>query len=172
MPDKPLWLARLPHVVEELESAADQWVDRARLEALLGIGRRRAQQLLSKIPSRQVGASRIAISRDVAAYLRSMAAGEQALYDSRRRKHLWEHLGQERERWMDQPPVLVEVQKETLRRITHHDLTGLPEGVALTPGAIHLSFTTPEEALEQLVALAVAISRNREAFDHLVSLEK
>jgi hypothetical protein len=168
MPDKPLWLARLPATIEQLESSSDPWVDRTRLEQLLGVGRRRAQQLLSAVASRAVGSSRVALAADVIEYLQQIAAGEVAYYDAQRRKQLWDHLGQRRQEWLEQPPVLVDVSETTVRRVQLHDFDGLPQGVSLAPGSIHISFATPEEALEKLVALALAISRNQEAFDDLV----
>jgi hypothetical protein len=170
MPDKPLWLTRLPAAIEQLAGSPDPWVDRAQLEQLLGIGRRRAQQLLSSVASRNVGASRVALAADVIEQLRRIAAGEGAYYDARRRKQLWDLLGRQRQQWLEQPPVLVNVPESTLRQVQLRNLEGLPEGVSLSPGSIQLSFGSPEEALEKLVALAVAISRNRDAFDDLVGL--
>ena len=51
-----------------------------------------------------------------------------------------------------------------------HDFDGLPEGVVLAPGTITVQFQTPEEALQKLLALALAISANRDAFDERVSV--
>jgi hypothetical protein len=70
---------------------------------------------------------------------------------------------------MDHPPVLVEVSDALLRRVDLRDFAGLPEGVDLEPGAITVRFTDPEEALRKLMALALAISRNRSAFDARVA---
>ncbi|HYI91949.1 MAG TPA: hypothetical protein VEX68_00255 [Bryobacteraceae bacterium] len=168
MPDKPLWLVRLPEAIERLESSSDPWVDRNQIEQLLGVGRRRAQQILSTVASREVGSSRVARAADVIGYLQRIAAGEVACYDAHRRKQLWDQLGRQREKWLEQPPVLVDVSGTTIQRVQRRDIDGLPEGVSLSPGNIFVSFTTPEEALEKLVALALAISRNREAFEERV----
>jgi hypothetical protein len=170
MPDKPLWLVRLPGAIESLESSPDPWVDRSRIEALLGVGRRRAQQLLAGVATRQVGASRVAIAADVVTHLRRIADGEQAYYDARRRKQLWDRLREQRERWIEQPPVFVEVSGQTIRRVETRDFEGLPDGVELQPGRIEVAFATPQEALEKLVALALAISHNRESFEERVAI--
>src|SRR5512138_3892905 len=105
MPDKPLWLARVHEAIQELESSPDPWVERVRLETLLRIGRRRAQQLLAPVASRRVGTSLLARRDDVVAHLRRIADGEQAYYEDRRRERLWKQLGEVREQWIQQPPV-------------------------------------------------------------------
>ncbi|MGO9256747.1 MAG: hypothetical protein ACLQU1_10655 [Bryobacteraceae bacterium] len=170
MPDKPLWLNRLPEALRQLANSAEPWIDRPALESLLGVGRRRAQQLLAPVAKRRVGASLVAHRDDVMAHLKQIAAGQEAYYEERRRKHLWEHLAQARREWVRQPPVLVEASQAEMRRVAVHDLDGLPEGVDLAPGSITVRFRDPDEALRKLMALAMAISRNRHAFDQRVAL--
>jgi hypothetical protein len=51
-----------------------------------------------------------------------------------------------------------------------HDFEGLPEGVELSPGSILVRFSDPDDALRKLMALAMAISQNRPAFEERVSL--
>jgi hypothetical protein len=172
MPDKPLWLERLPQVIHSLEHRAEAWVDRATLESLLGVGRRRAQQLLAQIPSQRVGASVLASRSDVVAHLKEVAEGRQACYEQRRGKRLWGRLEKARQEWTEQPPVLVEVPGSQLRRIELHDFAALPEGVELAPGSITVRFLDPDEALQKLMALALAIGRNRAAFEERVALPK
>lgn len=170
MPDKPLWLTWLPEAVRELERDSDPWVDRARLESLLRIGRRRAQQLLASVASRRVGTSLLAHRDDLIPLLRRIAVGEQGYYDERRRQQLWTHLSRTRSQWLQQAPVLVEVPNAAVRRVELHDFDGLPAGVELAPGNIVVRFSTPDEALEKLLALAMAISQNRQAFEERVAI--
>jgi hypothetical protein len=170
MPDKPLWLTCVPDAIRELQTDSDPWVDRARLESLLRIGRRRAQQLLASVASRRVGTSLLAHRRDLIPLLTRMAVGEQGYYDERRRKQLWTELSQARRQWLEQAPVLVEVPNAAVRRVEVHDFDGLPEGVKLGPGTITVRFSTPDEALEKLLALAIAVSQNRPAFEERVAL--
>ena len=66
--------------------------------------------------------------------------------------------------------MLVEVPQAQMRRIQQQDIDGLPEGVELSPGAITVRFRDPEEALQKLMALALAIGRNRDAFNERVKL--
>lgn len=165
MPDKPLWLDRLPGAIRQLKQNSEPWVDRPLLESLLGVGRRRAQQLLAPVAKRRVGTSIVADRLDVVAHLTQIAAGEEARYEERRRERLWVQLAKARSEWVEQPPVLVEVSNTTVRQVERHDFDGLPEGVELGPGYITVRFADPEEALQKLMALAMAISQNRSAFD-------
>jgi hypothetical protein len=170
MPDKPIWLERLPQVIARLEERAEAWVDRATLEALLGVGRRRAQQLLARMPGQRVGASVVTSRGDAIRYLQAIAAGEETYYEQRRRKRLWGRLDQARGEWSEQP--LVETREAQVREIERNDFAALPEGVDLAPGCITIRFGDPEEALEKLLALAMAVGRNRIAFDQRVSLPR
>ena len=115
-----------------------------------------------------MGTSVVAHRTHVIAHLKKIAAGEEAYYEDRRRKQLWAHLEQPRRAWIEQPPVLVEVPDAEVRRVELHDFDGLPEGVELAPGSITVSFREPDEALQKLMALALAISQNRDAFDERV----
>ena len=170
MPDKPIWLGRLPEAIRQLEGSTEPWIDRPTLELLLGVGRRSAQQLLAPIAIRRVGTSAVASSADLIAHLKRMAAGEEAYYEERRRKKLSAYLDQAREEWLRQPPVWVEVSETRQRRMQVHDFDGLPEGVELGPGSIQVRFGQPHEALQKLMALAIAISQNPQAFDARVSM--
>src|ERR1039457_3841297 len=98
MPDKPLWLDRLPEALRQLENGTEPWIDRPALESLLGVGRRRAQQLLAPLGTRRVGTSVVSQRADLIAYLKRIAAGE-AYYERRRCKGLWEQLAQARSEW-------------------------------------------------------------------------
>ena len=80
-------------------------------------------------------------------------------------KQLWKQLEQARRDWATQPPVLVEVPQTQIQRVERDDLDGLPAGVELGPGSITLRFQEPEEALQKLMAFAMAMSQNRLAFD-------
>jgi len=170
MPDKPLWLDRLPEALRQLETTPEPWIDRPCLESLLGIGRRRAQQLLAPVSKRRVGTSVVAHRADLIVHLKRIASGEEAYYERQRRKGLWEELAKTRLEWVRQPPVLVEVSHSQIRRVELDDFDGLPEGVELAPGSITVRFRDPDEALQKLMALAMAISQNRQAFEDRVTV--
>jgi hypothetical protein len=49
---------------------------------------------------------------------------------------------------------------------------GLPEGVAVVPGQITVRFRTATEALEKLLALAMAIGNDRDRFERMATVER
>ena len=56
MPAKPGWFSKINEVIRELEALPRPFVDRAAVEFLLGVGRRRAQQILAPCIMDHVGA--------------------------------------------------------------------------------------------------------------------
>jgi hypothetical protein len=60
VPDKPLWLGHLDEILLDLAALPQPWVDRATVERVLGVGRRRAQQILAPCVSSQIGANGLA----------------------------------------------------------------------------------------------------------------
>ena len=53
-------------------------------------------------------------------------------------------------------------------QVLAQELDNLPEGVRLESGCITISFTHPQQALEKLLALAMAISNDFERFEQQV----
>ena len=163
MPDKPTWCGRLPDIARRLRALPDPWVDRATLQDLLHIGRRRAQQLLSPCVVRQIGASGVADREAILAHLHRLAGGETVHYERQRRRRFSERLNAlRRERaagvWVPAPESVV-----------NQRLENLPAGVSIAPGRITVEFRTPAEALEKLLALGMAIGNDELLFERLAT---
>ena len=60
------------------------WVDRATLEPILGVGRRRAQQILKPCVTHQVGSNGLADRSALIVRLRALAARDEAYYEQQR----------------------------------------------------------------------------------------
>ena len=156
MPDKPFWYHRLDEVIRQLEHLPDTFIDRATLEFMLGIGRRRAQQILQPLVRRTLGKNGLAAKEDVIAHLRHLAAGEAAFFENKRRQRLGDILAQLHAE-ARRPRVLVEAPTA----IVNQELDSLPPGVHLAPGRILIEeFRTPEEAHQKLLALAMAMAND------------
>jgi len=167
MPDTPLWYDRLEDAIKQLEDGSDPWVDRARLESLLGIGRRRAQQILRPLVCQTVGRSGLADRGEVIDYLRRLAAGEPAFHAQERRRRFAATLDGFVREAQEQPRVLVEAPT----RIVDQQLDDLPPGVHLAPGQIRIEgFRTAEEAMKKLLALAMAMGNDPIGFDARITL--
>jgi len=163
VPDKPIWYGRLDAVVAELNRLDWPWVDRETLQSLLAVGSRRAQQILQPCVSRRIGASGVARREDLIAHLKRLAAGDEAHYERRRRVRLAQALEGLRQAALTHPKVLVEAPNTIL----HQELADLPAGVSIAPGIISIAFSTPKEALERLLALAMAIGNNLSEFERM-----
>lgn len=162
MPDKPIWFNRLDEAIAQLEALPHPWVDRRTVESVLEVGPRRAQQILQPIRAREVGRNGLTDRDVLVKHLRKLAAGESAYFEKQRRRQFAEKLGQMKEALDRNPRVLVEA--PTL--IVNQELDNLPAGVHLTPGRIVIDgFQTPEEAMQKLLALAMAMGKDPLGFE-------
>ena len=161
MPAKPLWISRIDEIVRELETLPRPFVDRATIEFLLGVGRRRAQQILAPCVSSYVGANGLADRNAVIDRLRLLAASDDVHYERQRRRRVADILAQLQQGRLAKPQLLVEAPVQVVAQ----ELENLPAGVCLEPGRITVTFAEPREALEKLLALAMAISNDFERFE-------
>jgi len=153
----------LDQVIAELSNLPWPWVDRETLQSLLRVGPRRAQQVLRPCVTRQVGANGVAEREELIAHLRRLAAGDEVHYERRRRQRLAQVLEGLRQAALAQPKVLVEAPATVLNQ----ELANLPEGVSISPGAISITFSSPNEALQRLLSLAMAIGNDFSEFERM-----
>lgn len=160
MPAKPLWIARVPNIIQEIEALPRPFVDRATIEFLLGVGRRRAQQILAPCVTDRVGTNGLADRARVIARLQELAAAPESTYEIRRRQRVAGALAKLHKDRVELPQLLVEAPI----RVVSQALDSLPPGVQLAPGRITIEFEQPQQALEKLLALAMAIGNDFEVF--------
>jgi hypothetical protein len=163
VPDKPTWYGQLDEVIAELGRLPWPWVDSKTLQALLRVGPRRAQQILRPCVTRQIGINGVAGRDELIAHLKRLAAGDDAHYERRRRQRLALVLDELRRAALAQPKVLVEA-PTTVR---NQEFADLPDGVSVSPGSIAITFSTPNEALQRLLALAMAIGNDFAEFERI-----
>lgn len=166
MPDRPQWYGRLETALQQIEAFPSPWIDRATLQSLLGVGPRRAQQILRPLVQRTIGKNGLAPKENVALYLRELATGEVASFERRRRERLHELI----ENWhiqnQRQPQVLVEAPEA----VVNQELDSLPPGIQLMPGRIIIEgFSTPDEAKQKLLALILAMGNDPAGFDSKIT---
>jgi hypothetical protein len=165
VPDKPTWFGRLDQIIAELGDLPWPWVDRETLQSLMQVGPRRAQQILRPCVTRQVGANGVAGRDELIAHLKRLAAGDEAHYERCRRQRLAQVLDGLRQTALAQPKVLVEAPTTVLNQ----RFAGLPDGVSVSPGAISITFSSPNEALQRLLALAMAIGNDFTEFERMAA---
>jgi hypothetical protein len=163
MPAKPLWYGKIKEIIRELEALPRPFVDRSTVEFLLSVGRRRAQQILAPCITDHVGSNGLASREVVIAHLRRLAGGDDGFYERQRRQKLAESLERFRKERLERPQLLVESPRQVLKQ----EFANLPEGVCLEPGRITLTFDEPRQALEKLLALAMAIGNDFALFEKI-----
>jgi hypothetical protein len=109
----------------------------------------------------------VADREELIAHLKRLAAGEEVHYERRRRQRLARALDGLRQSALMQPKVLVEAPTTMLNQ----EFAGLPEGVSVSPGAISITFSSPNEALQRLLALAMAIGNDFSEFERMAGAE-
>jgi len=161
MPAKPVWYSKIEIVIRELETHPRSFVDRATIEFLLGVGRRRAQQIMAPCVVDRVGVNGLADRTKLIAHLRELGEREARYYEVRRRRKVAEVLERLRRNRLEQPQLLVEAPVNVVSK----EFEDLPTGVRLERGRITVEFGEPREALEKLLALAMAISNDFDQFE-------
>jgi hypothetical protein len=164
MPAKPVWYSRINDVIRDLEALPRPFVDRATVEFLLGIGRRRAQQIMAPCITARVGANGLADRAVLAAHLRRLAQEGDGYYERQRRRKVALVLSQLQKDRLERPQLLVEAPVQ----VVSQELESLPQGVRLEPGRITVTFDGAQQALERLLALAMAISNDFDRFERQV----
>jgi hypothetical protein len=168
MPSKPGWYRHLDRILADLAALPSPWITRGTIEFLLGVGPRRAQQIMAPCAIEQVGTSLVADRRLLIEHLTALARGEAVHYEWERQRKLAASLERLRSEWLARPKVLVEAPVSAVNQ----RLRNLPDGIELAPGRITVTFAAPSEALERLLALAMAIGNDMEQFEALTSTER
>ena len=165
MPAKSGWSSNIEYIVEELQESPHPYIDRPAVELLLGVGRRRAQQLMAPCIRDRVGTNGLADRDALIAHLRRLAGGESASYEVRRRRRVAGVLERLRKERLERPQLLVEAPVD----VVSQRMEELPPGVHIERGRITVEFGGPQEALEKLLALAMAISNDFEVFERSIT---
>ena len=159
MPAKALWLLHIPEIIAMLETFDVPVVDRAVIERLFGLRRRRAIELLHRFGGYQAGRTFLVDRRLLIEHLRRLAAGEEFQKESQRKERLDDAVDQLR-RHQAAARVRIPVEPDVSRR----KLDELSAGIALEAGRLHIEFAGAEDLLAKLYELAQAASNDFDRF--------
>jgi len=153
---RPAWYARLEAIRKEILERDVPFLDREAVEQLFGLGRRQALRLMKRMRGHQVGYAYLVDRADLLEHLAYLArSGRPRLEEQRKRRVLetLRELEQERESLTTRVALPVRM------------VQGLPEGVSrVAPGRLAIDFSSPQELLGRLFALAEAAAGNFEEF--------
>ena len=166
MPAKPRWYSQLEEAIEALRALPRPWVDRATVESILQVGRRRAQQIMAPCVTGTIGASGLADRDCLIRYLSATLCGDRAIYEQRRRRAVALQIEKLHQQALERPRLLVQAPSN----VVNQALERLPEGVRLEPGRITVEFEDPAQGLEKLLALVMAIGNDPHHFEVLTRL--
>jgi hypothetical protein len=155
MPAKAQWLLQIPEIVSLLETFDVPVVDRAIIERLFGLRRRRAIDLLHRFGGFQAGRT----CRLLIEHLRRLAEGEVFQRERRRKERLDATVDQLR-RQQTATRVKIPVRPDGLSR----NLADLLPGVALEAGHLHIAFSGTEDLLSKLFELSQAANNDFDRF--------
>ncbi len=131
------------------------------MEFLLGVGRRRAQQILAPCVTDRVGTNGLADRDALIDRLRRLAQGDDGFYEVGRRRKVAHVLADLRKTRLERPQLLVEAPVA----VVNQGFEYLPPGVRVEAGRITIEFEQPQQALERLLALAMAIRNDYDRFE-------
>ena len=163
MPAKPAWLLRLPEIRAQLEYLDAPVVDRAVIERIFGLKRRRAIELLHQFGGYQAGRTFLLDRVRLLEALQSLESRDDYTTEKRRRERLQDAVEASREHL-----ILTQVQIPVRAAAMRPSLDRLAPGVLLMPGMLSIEFRQPIELLEKLYGLAQAISHDFERFEALL----
>jgi hypothetical protein len=159
MPARALWLLHIPEIIAMLEMFDVPVVDRAIIERLFGLRRRRAIELLHRFGGYKAGRTFLVDRRLLIEHLRRLADGEEFQQERQRKERLGHTVDQLR-RHQTAARVKISVQPDVFSR----KLAELSAGVALGPGHLHIEFSGTEDLLSKLYELSQAASNDFDRF--------
>jgi len=157
----------LEEIIAEVSLLPHPWIDRQTVQRILQVGPRRAQQILAGCLAVQVGNSSVVTQEIFLSYLKQLACGKDGFYEQSRRQRFAQTFAGWRKQRLEQPQVLVEAPNQILTQ----EFSALPPGIDFGPGVLSIRFETCQEALEKLLALAMAIGRDFTEFERRTSKE-
>jgi len=160
MPDKPTYLHRLTAILAEARKPKPiAFFRRGDIEALFGLKRRQAINLMHRIGAIRVSREIAIPQRDLVTWLEGMLASPAHAYEVRRQERV---IGR-----------IVDFKAEAAARAVKIVLPDslprpdLPAGVSLQPGLLTVSFDSGPELLERLFLLSRALATNPQMISDL-----
>ena len=147
MPAPPRWLLAVPDAIRQLEALDRDLLTRRDVERLFGVSRARAAQLMRTFGAELVGASRVLRRTELLRQLRKYRQRAAFRGEEERRTRLVAELRQAR---------LTGIRVAVPREAREARLSGLPAGVSVEPGRIEVRFSSAQDAVGRLFALAQA----------------
>jgi hypothetical protein len=160
MPDNPSYIHKLAEILAEARSPKPiPFFRRRDIEALFGLKKRQAVNLMHRIGAIRVSRELAVEQRDLIRWLEQMLADPSVAEEWRRHERVIDRI--------------IDLKVETAARAVKIVLpdrppsVGLPEGVSLQAGLLTISFTNEQQLLERLFLLARVLAAEPQLLTHL-----
>ena len=164
MPAKPTWLLQVPEILEELGAMKVPFLDRAAVEKLFGVRRRRAIQLMGAFGGGYlVGKTFLISRRQLISSLEAVARGDEFFFESRRKERLVNDLERTRKEIRGR-----RVRVQASPEVREMGVGDLPAGIHLRPDELRIEFFGTEDLLRHLFELSQAIINDYPRFQKLI----
>ena len=153
MPDNPSYIHKLDGILAEARAPKPiPFFRRRDIEALFGLKKRQAVNLMHRIGAVRVSRELAVVKRDLVAWLEQMIEDPSVVIEQRRHNRVIDRI--------------VELKAETAARAVKIVLpergfsVEFPDGVSLQPGQLTVAFENEHQLLERLFLLARALATN------------
>lgn len=163
MPAKPKWFLRVPEMIEELAEISAPYLDRASIEKLFQIRRRRAIQIMNVLGGGYLVGKVFLVDRlELIAKLRAVSEGEVFANEQRRKQRISTELDLVRG-----ARKAKEIKIPAAESVWEQTMARLAPGIHLKPGELRIEFHGTEDLLRRLLELSQAIANDYERFKKL-----
>jgi len=159
VPAQPLWFVRLPEIIAQISAIQAPIIDRAVMEGVFGVRRRRAVEMMGAFGGYQVGRTFVVERLKMLAELQRMRQSGEFQFEVHRKQRLAGELDRAR-RSRASATVSIPIEQPDLER----KAPDFPAGVELQPGRLTVVFGTAEELVQRLYGLAQMALHDFQAF--------
>jgi len=159
VPAQPLWFVRLPEIIAEISTMEAPILDRAVVERVFRVRRRRAVEIMGAFGGYQVGRTCVVERQKMLAELERMCQSDEFEFACHRKKKLVQELDRAR-RVRAGAQVSIPIEKPDLER----KAPDFPTGVELQSGRLTVVFGTAEELVQLLYGVAQLALNDFQAF--------
>ena len=164
MPAQSSWILQLPRIRKLLEALDVPVIDRASVEKIFGVKRRRAIQLMHAFGGYQAGRTFLVERSKVLRWLKSFDANHE--WELARRTKLVSEIEREK-KLLPSRRIRIATAPDVLDRT----LADLPPGIHLQPGQLLIEFHGTEDLLRHLFELSQAIVNDYSKFEKICEAE-
>ena len=155
LPAQPAWLLQLPAIRAALTHLAVPVFDRAVIEAVFGVRRRRAIELMHRFGGFQAGKTFLVERASLLRQLEAIEQGGDFTRERTRRRRLSENL--------DRAQAALRAKAVPIAP-SQGGPSDLPATVQLRPGELRIEFQGVEDLLRQLLEIAIAVQNDHRRF--------